>query len=60
MCSGCGKCGKLETGSQSVVTPLAVDLVQAASTESRLQTNISPAPAVVPDLVTVQVPSVRL
>jgi hypothetical protein len=59
MCSGCGRCGKVETGHHSVVTSVApsVDLVQVASPRSGLQTNIIPEPARVPDLVNLQVPS---
>ena len=61
MCSGCGRCGKVETGHHSVVPSAApsVDLVQVASPGSGLQTNIIPAPARVPDLVNLQVPSAR-
>jgi len=51
MCSGCGRCGKVETSHSSVVTSVApsVGLVQVASVGSRLQTNIIPAPVRVPD-----------
>ena len=61
MCSGCGRCGKVGIGGHSVVTSGApsLDFVQVASAGG-LQTNIIPAPAVVPDPVTVQVPSARL
>ena len=33
MCSGCGRCGKVETGHHSVVEPVApsVDLIQLTS-----------------------------
>ena len=36
MCSGCGRCGKVETGHHAVVTSVApsVDLVQVASQEA--------------------------
>jgi len=51
MCSGCGRCGKVETSHPSVVTSVApsVGLVQVARLGSRLQTNIIPTPVRIPD-----------
>ena len=53
MCSGCGRCGKVESGHHSVVASVApsVDLIQLASPAIVLQTKIIAASARVPDLV---------
>jgi len=61
MCSGCGRCGKVEAGHHPVVTSVApsVDLIQVTSPGIGLQTSIIPTPARVPDLVNLQLPSVR-
>ena len=62
MCSGCGRCGKVETGCHSVVTSVAtaLDLVQVASLEKRASDQNHPGVGTrVPDLVILPVPSAR-
>ena len=51
MCSGCGRCSRVEGGHHSVVmlAALSVGLVQVASPGSGFQTNMIPAPASGPD-----------
>jgi hypothetical protein len=58
MCSGCGRCGEVESGCDSSARSLAPSFdLEVPGSGSGLQTNVIPEPAVVTELVNLGFPS---